>query len=314
MSSEALYWLNTQGGHIEPAGNQAIGEARLWRVLASLTAHADERTGEVWVSDRTQEQETGIPRRLIRQGRALLVEQGYLVATDKTRTKGVKVYRLELPGYSWRGVDNPSSGQGSGQASGQGSGEDCLPQTEQNRNTPLPPTNKTEPERDKRPGGKAREWGDRHAQVLAGCIERERTRTRGEVGPGLVRTWEREYRPIIEQALRDHPGANMETLVRQCVATRNGTPTATTPTAKVEGQAGCKTCHGTGYWQEPTGPYHYCPCTGRPDATHKDTPGRTQERVTAEEGTNTDSPAPGATADPRSDQVSDLPKRLRRVV
>jgi hypothetical protein len=309
MSSEAVYWLATQGAAVQVPSSQAIGEARAWRVLANLAAHANEQTGELWVSDRTQEKETGIPRRLIREARALFIETGLLVDAGKTRTKGVKVYALHLPGYSWRGVDSPSSGQGSGQASGQGSGQDSLPQTEQNLNTPLPPTTGTRSERDKTPRGGGKEWGERHDQVEALCFGIERSRTRGEPGPGLLDRWRKEYRPVITAALRDRPGLSNEVLARECATVRAGETAATlsTPTAP-QPRADCPDCKGNGWWGQktPDGTRRVsCPCaTGEP--THK--------RVTAERAPNTSTPGPDTPADPRSDPAGELAKRLRRVV
>lgn len=313
MSTEAVYWLATQGAHVETPSSKAIGAERVWRVLQNLAAHADETTGELWVSDRTQEKETGIPRRLIREARVLLEQAGLLTDTGKTRTKGVKVLCLHLPGYAWRGpVNNRARGQVSGQASGQASGQDSLPQTEQNRITPQPPTHERRRQRENPTQGGGMEWGELHEQVLSGCLERERKNTRpSDWNARVQRKVAQDYRPIVAEALLEQPNAGAQTLVAWCYATRNGqTPAAPARTPAQD----CETCNGQGVtwgeshqdeqgnWVSP-GP---APC---PTCTQ----GPTRKRVSLERSPNTDTPGPGGPADPRSAVVRELPRIGRAV-
>jgi len=128
--------------------SRTVGEHFVWRVFSNLAAHASNENGHVWVSDRTQEIETGLNRRSIRAARTLLEQNGKLVDTGKRKEKGVKVFELVIPGFqfgSGLGItpteqqasglgSGLGSGQVSGQVSGQASGLGITPQTEQNLN------------------------------------------------------------------------------------------------------------------------------------------------------------------------------------
>jgi hypothetical protein len=146
MSHDALLHINTHP--IELPSNQAIGAQAAWHVFSNLVAHASNEKGLVWVSDRTQEKETGLLRRNIREARILFEEHGLLVDTCSRKEKGVKVFQLVIPGFQFgSGLDNKptekkasglasglDSGLDSGLASGLASGLDITPQTEQNLN------------------------------------------------------------------------------------------------------------------------------------------------------------------------------------
>jgi hypothetical protein len=126
MSHDAWWHINTHP--IELPSNKVIGEQAAWHVFSNLVAHASNDKGLVWVSDRTQENETGLLRRNIREARKLFEEQGLLVDTGKRKEKGVKVFQLVIPGFQFSsGLDitpteQQTSGLGSGLASGLGSG------------------------------------------------------------------------------------------------------------------------------------------------------------------------------------------------
>lgn len=142
MSHDALLFINTQP--IEMPSNKVIGAHAVWRVFSNLASHASNDKGLVWVSDRTQEDETGLLRRNIREARILLEQQGILVDTCSRKQKNAKVWQLVIPGFQFgSGLDiTPTeqqasglgSGLGSGLASGLASGLDITPQTEQNLN------------------------------------------------------------------------------------------------------------------------------------------------------------------------------------
>ena len=134
MSHDAWWHINTHP--IDLPSNKVIGEQAAWHVYSNLVAHASNDKGLVWVSDRTQENETGLPRRNIREARKLFEEQGLLVDTGKRKEKGVKVFQLVIPGFQFSsGLDitpteQQTSGLDSGLASGLASGLDITPQTE----------------------------------------------------------------------------------------------------------------------------------------------------------------------------------------
>ena len=130
MSHDAWWHINTHP--IELPSNKVIGEQAAWHVFSNLVAHASNDKGLVWVSDRTQENETGLLRRNIREARKLFEEQGLLVDTGKRKEKGVKVFQLVIPGFQFSsGLDiTPTEQQTSGLGSGLASGLDITPQTE----------------------------------------------------------------------------------------------------------------------------------------------------------------------------------------
>ena len=99
MSHDAWWHINTHP--IELPSNKVIGEQAAWHVFSNLVAHASNDKGLVWVSDRTQENETGLLRRNIREARKLFEEQGLLVDTGKRKEKGVKVFQLVIPGFQF---------------------------------------------------------------------------------------------------------------------------------------------------------------------------------------------------------------------
>lgn len=305
VSDHLTWWVHSEGVPLVATKRAGASNQRL--VLLNLCAHAD-HAGCAWPSQSRTAKVLGISRQTVQDCLTALEEQGHLERLNKNAKPGALVRWRVLPPVLADLFARTPDGQPDGQPDGR---PDGLARHEGEVEGKYPPTPQTAPKRERveRPGGKAREWGERHTQVLAGCIERERKRTRGEAGAGLVRKWESDYRPIIEQALRENPGWNEDTLVTWCVRTRNHEPgKVTTPTTNTN--PACETCKGHPWVPDPTtGDMVRCSVcypTDTQEMTHK--------RVTAERAPNTDTPTQGDQADPRSDQVGDLAKRLRRVV
>ena len=161
------------------------------------------------------------------------------------------------------------------------------------------------------------------AEVLRICIEleTESMTTRGEpILPGLVKRWKADYPTLIAQAMKDKPGDTAEELAWHCHDLRTeartgrkaqGSYAGTLPrpaTARklpdaYKGIEGCLVCGGDGYGivrdDKGVPTTRKCVCKG---GTWEGEPTQenTQERVSTDQSTNTDIPAPGATADPRS--------------
>ena len=273
MSRHLVEWLLQHPIELPEVEN--VGADRAWRVLLGLADHANESTGAVWVSDRTQERETGLERRgIIQPVRLALQQAGWLVDTGKRGAKGVKHYELIVPGYdrpvvsgegdlATKTVRKSVSGEASGEASGVGSGEGDLAQTEQNRTPPPNPPQGARSQHDQ--GGQ--EWGQEHDQLLADYLGREKENTT-KYGAGLVQKWLTEYKPIVRRALKERPTTD---LVTWGYNLRNGlTAPATTvrdhPIHKA--QPDCPDCEGRGYFYNPDPPpgmptTELCPCTER---------------------------------------------------
>ena len=186
--------------------NRTIGEQAVWRVFSNLASHASNDLGLVWVSDRTQEAETGLNRRSVRAARTLLEQQGTLIDTYSRKQKGVKVFQLVIPGFDFGSglvitpteqrssgqVSGQVSGHASGQVSGQASGLVITPQTEQN-------LNKTQAEVE---------------ALLQLVVDRQlahetwRTNTTKEKYKEKVRT---QFQPVCEKALLQFPGGQHDT-------------------------------------------------------------------------------------------------------
>ena len=96
-------------------------------VVLNLAWHSD-IDGYVWVSDRTQALELAMSRSTIYDARQLLVREKWLVPTGQRKQKGVKVYKLEIPGFSSSGLPIPTTTEpgalGNGLTSGLPSGSD----------------------------------------------------------------------------------------------------------------------------------------------------------------------------------------------
>ena len=161
------------------------------------------------------------------------------------------------------------------------------------------------------------------AEVLRICIEleTESMTTRGEpILPGLVKRWKADYPTLIAQAMKDKPGETAEELAWHCHDLRTeartgrkaqGSYAGTLPrpaTARklpdaYKGIEGCLVCGGQGYGivrdDKGVATTRKCLCKGgtwEGETTHE----TTHERVSTDQSGNTDIPAPGATADPRS--------------
>ena len=126
MSVEALGFLLTQGVQV-PFVKSEISELATFKVLCNLAWHAD-INGFVWVSDRTQERELEMNRSTIWNVRRLLERETWLKYTGQRKQKGVKVYKLEIPGFSSSGLPIPTTTEpgalGNGLTSGLPSGSD----------------------------------------------------------------------------------------------------------------------------------------------------------------------------------------------
>jgi hypothetical protein len=218
MSHDALLFINTQP--IEMPSNKVIGAHAVWRVFSNLASHASNDKGLVWVSDRTQEDETGLLRRNIREARILLEQQGILVDTCSRKQKNAKVWQLVIPGFQFgSGLDiTPTeqqasglgsglvSGLGSGLVSGLASGLDITPQTEQNLNKTYIDENSFD--------------FDPKAALFDLVVDRQlhfenwRTYTTKENHKAKVRA---KFLPVCEKALRQYPGGHNDTLVASWV-------------------------------------------------------------------------------------------------
>lgn len=114
--------------------DRVVTELQCWRVWVNLLSHATQRdehvaTGEVWVSDQTQADETGIHRRSVRQARELLATAGLIERTDQRKQRGVQVWRVHVPyapGQPWlqpSPSEQPASRRGSRRGSWRGSSQ-----------------------------------------------------------------------------------------------------------------------------------------------------------------------------------------------
>jgi hypothetical protein len=313
MSRHLVEWLLENPIDLPEVPN--VGTDRAWRVLMALANRADENTGKMYASDRTQERDTGLERRgVIQPVRKALEDAGWLVNTGKVASRGVKVYELVVPGYSRPSssgevslatevVDNKPSGVASGEGSGVGSGEVSLAQTEQNETPPLTPQ--------KGARSQAPKGGQDLEQLLAMSVALEVKHYAGTAGVGLQKMWRKEYTPIAVKALEGRQGETLEQLAQQCYESRNGiTPRKAPPVAPEtpQGSPGCELCEGKGWrnvlnaegnWQSSD-----CDCT-------KATQVPTNKRVTTDESANTYIPTPGGTADPQS-VIRELTRRLNR--
>ena len=210
MSHDALLFINTQ--QIEMPSNKVIGAHAVWRVFSNLASHASNDKGLVWVSDRTQEDETGLLRRNIREARILLEQQGILVDTCSRKQKNAKVWQLVIPGFQFgSGLDitpteQQTSGLGSGLASGLASGLDITPQTEQNLNKTYMDENSFD--------------FDATAVLFDLVVDRQlhfenwRTHTTKEKHKAKVR---KQFLPVCEKALRQYPKGHNDPLVASWV-------------------------------------------------------------------------------------------------
>ena len=177
--------------------NKQVGRDRVWRVFSNLVSHASKDELLVWVSDLTQETETGLDRRTIRTARILLEEQGLLVDMQRKETYGAKVFQVVIPKFqdavqvhSRRDTPPPkqdASRRASRRASGRASGRDTPPQTEQN-------LNKTQL---------------LFELVVKRQLEHETWRTHRDP-EAFKKKHAAEYLPVCEKALRHFPGGHSD--------------------------------------------------------------------------------------------------------
>ena len=84
-----------------PLGLPGDAATTWWQIALvwhNLVSHANSN-GQVWVSEQTQADETGLHRRSVQNARFHLVRSGRLVDTGERRAHGVKVLRVLLPDY-----------------------------------------------------------------------------------------------------------------------------------------------------------------------------------------------------------------------
>ena len=126
MSVERLDFLIKHGVQI-PYEPEKITEFAVFKVLVNLAWHSD-IDGYVWVSDRTQALELRMSRSTVWVARRLLERESWLLDTGQRKQKGVKVYKLEIPGFSSSGLPIPTTTEpgalGNGLTSGLPSGSD----------------------------------------------------------------------------------------------------------------------------------------------------------------------------------------------
>jgi len=309
MSRHLVEWLLVNP--IELPHVENVGTDRSWRVLMSLANRAHENTGKMTASDRTQERDTGLERRgVVQPVRKALEQAGWLVDTGKREAKGVKVYELIVPGYcrpsssgeadlATKTVDNQVSGVASGVGSGVGSGEGDLAQTKLNRTSP--PTSP-----------KGRQSGQEGLtqegiELLTHLLDSEDySGARNERAVRAAK--KRDYLPIVKAWEQERPQGDPATWCRHKYL--GITPAQHMPPLPT-GNPDCPTCNGKGTYNTPNpeGGWRavYCTCT------QKDTQNPTTERVSADKATNTYIPSPSAPADPQSDPVRELTRRLKAV-
>lgn len=318
MSRPLVEWLLVNP--IDLPEVPGVGADRTWRVLLALANRSDEFTGLMWASDRTQEKDTGLNRRsAVQPVRSALEQAGWLIATGKTRERGVKVFELVIPGYvrpvssgsavlATENVDKSPSGSASGSASGSGSGSAGLAQTKQNRTT-LSVSQKTESAHET---DLVRAETERAVIAIEKRVEERKGR---EVGVAYLSHWRKEYEPIISEAIEQCPGQSADEMAQWAYAKRHGQHLpdyrkAPAPSAPAE-------------------PAHEPP--GEPEAMsdenrakiraiaqrarprhQQDTQEDTQERVSTDEATNTYLPAPPASADTQLPDIAQVVKGLAK--
>ena len=118
MSVERLDYLLKQGVRV-PFEPTEVSEFASKLVVLNLAWHSD-IDGYVWVSDRTQALELAMSRSTIYDARQELVREKWLIPTGQRKQKGVKVYKLVIPGFS--GLPIPTTKETSGSDSGSTSG------------------------------------------------------------------------------------------------------------------------------------------------------------------------------------------------
>jgi hypothetical protein len=124
MSVERLDYLLKQGVQVPFVPNE-LTEFASKLVVMNLAWHADP-DGYVWVSDRTQALELHMSRSTVWVARRLFEREKWLLYTGNKKQKGVKVYKLVIPGYLSCGsavqTTNKASVLDSGLTSGSDSG------------------------------------------------------------------------------------------------------------------------------------------------------------------------------------------------
>lgn len=325
MSRHLVEWLLKNPIPLPEVEN--VGEDRAWRVLMSLADYAEEESGLMWASDRSQEKDSGLNRRsAIQPVRKALEDAGWLLNTGKIKSKGVKVYELVVPGYvrpvssgsadlATKTVEKLPSGSASGSGSGSGSGSAGLAQTKQNR-TSLS-VNRKDSESDDA------EAKRREIEKIVISLETLAEQAKGkEVGLSYQQHWRKEYRPIIAEALQLPEGQTPKQLAEWAYQQRHGKPaprTASVPTPKAqECDNACKPYVGAddpldglqAYWHEQGDDRRWIAC---PHCNPATTQAPTSKRVSTGQVTNTHIPQASGSADPQSSRqvIKDLSRTFR---
>jgi hypothetical protein len=294
----------------QKTGTRSLGEDGL-ALLVYLCDTANAKDGHrFFMTAETMREETGIATlRTVRRLLAGFTELGWITPTGETvsymgRGKPTPVYVLTLvPGVSVN-AQNERTGVRTG-APG-----DISTETKANNANTLQKNEYSEPEPEPEPdpqaGQGAGAWGIEHDRLLADCLACEDTK--GDNGR-LVPWLEKQYRPIVLQALKDRPDTD---LVGWCVNTRRHiqTPKRETPSPTShapdpsrpwdQASPDCPICNGQGtgnYWsdQEQKRVSWLCKCC----------PGGSYE------GDETSTPSPASHAD--IDRVKAELKHLRIV-
>lgn len=223
-----------EGDKVRPLGETGLA-------LLVYLCDATNKNGTFFMTAETMKDEVGIAT--IRQVRRLLagLEQiGWITRTGELisyegRGKATPEYALTLVPGLWIQDRKQRSGvpQGTEQVS-HGTPENTL-RTNNEKGSVVFSFSEPEPQPHPEPHpeplrlqvsteaeGGGKEWGERHEQVLAGCLAKEDYRN--DKG-GLRKHKTEQYRPVIIDAIRAYPGRNNDTLVSMCMTSvRTGEP------------------------------------------------------------------------------------------
>jgi hypothetical protein len=300
----------TEGDKVRPLGETGLA-------LLVYLCDATNKNGTFFMTAVAMKDEVGFSTlRMVRRVLAGLEQMGFITRTGveisyEGRGRPTPEYALTLVPGLWKENTNERIGDPLGaELVSRGTLEN---RTKTNADKESAGFSFSEPEPQPQPHPEPRQVegdqdGGRLERLIGRCIEREhRSMGKNPAGAPLVKKWQTEYRTICPQVMHDCPGYTDERLVERAWNIRKGIEV---PPPAPRTNPDCHTCKGQPWVNHPTtGELGRCPVC-YPEHTQGDTP----KSVTAERAPNTDTPAPPAQADPRSNQVDDLTKRLRRVV